>query len=345
MFKEFGDVFGKVMMEHLATIKESKTSIKTPDEFTGEDPAALKAFVAQCEMLFRSRPQSYDNDEAKITFMTSYFRKTAQAWWQPYLLNPSIPPPNFTVDYLDFLDELHAQFGEIDPEGEAEEKLDNLKMAESHHVAKYSIEFTSLSANTRYDEFALRRRFYKGLPNRIKDEIVKLQVQPESFSELRAAALRLDSYYWRREHEKRQESSKSYSTPPRRLEQNPPRRFQKSAPSSKKPIYVPRQSMTPKPPPSPIPSSLIGPDGHLLPAERDRRYKEGLCLICGNKGHSVKNCPSRKTPIYAKGRAKGRNVEAKGRFVEVEKSDDEAEEKSQSRSSSRSSDYDSKNQE
>jgi hypothetical protein len=69
-------------------------------------------------------------------------------------------------------------------------------MKTHHHVTKYSIQFMSLTAQTQYDEFTLQQQFYNGLPNQIKDEIVKLQVQPECFTKLQMAALQLDSYYW-----------------------------------------------------------------------------------------------------------------------------------------------------
>ena len=175
LMQRLGETFSKALREQGHPPKEGKVSVNKPDEFTGEDPSVLKNFIAQCEMVFRSRPSLYESDSSRITFVASYFRKTAQEWWQPYLLNPPNPPPSYLIDYLDFVDELYAQFGEVDPEAEAEEKLDNLRMKPYHRAARYSVEFTSLAARTRYDEFALRRRFYKGLPDRIKDKLIEPQ--------------------------------------------------------------------------------------------------------------------------------------------------------------------------
>ncbi|KAF8531738.1 hypothetical protein JB92DRAFT_3104688 [Gautieria morchelliformis] len=42
-------------------------------------------------------------------------------------------------------------------------------------------------------------------------------------------------------------------------------------------------------------SSKLGKDGKLLPEERQRRVDQGLCLLCGTKGHIVKDCPKNKS--------------------------------------------------
>jgi hypothetical protein len=38
-------------------------------------------------------------------------------------------------------------------------------------------------------------------------------------------------------------------------------------------------------------SSKLGKDGKLTPEERQRRFDQGLCMLCGTKGHIVKDCP------------------------------------------------------
>ena len=42
-------------------------------------------------------------------------------------------------------------------------------------------------------------------------------------------------------------------------------------------------------------SSKLGKDGKLLPEERQRHIDQGLCLLCGSKGHMVKDCPKATT--------------------------------------------------
>src|SRR3979490_1439766 len=38
-------------------------------------------------------------------------------------------------------------------------------------------------------------------------------------------------------------------------------------------------------------SSKLGKDGKLLPEEHQQCIDQGLCLLCGLKGHMVKECP------------------------------------------------------
>ena len=306
MFAEVFKRFRKSLVEHTSSSKdkEKEVPVNNPEVFTGESPMALRPFLGQCEMVFQARPNTYSTDEMKITYIASYFRKTAQDWWQPFLLDSPDNLPTFMTNYLDFLDELHAQFGPVDPEGEAEEKLDQLRMAEHHRVSKYAILFTSLAAQTRYEEFALYRIFYKGLASRIKDELIRLPTQPETLAEVRSAALRIDGYYWKRQNEKKYEGAPKSSKKPQEpsTSQNTSSRKQQSNSTQ-----ASNNSNSSRKSSNNEIAAFLGPDGRLLPEERERRIKEGLCLICAKKGHLSKTCPSRK-PAQSAEKAKGRGT-------------------------------------
>ncbi|KAG8766865.1 hypothetical protein FRC15_006034, partial [Serendipita sp. 397] len=43
---------------------------------------------------------------------------------------------------------------------------------------------------------------------------------------------------------------------------------------------------------SPDISSVLGPDGKLLPAEKKQRKEQNLCLFCGSPDHRHAQCPS-----------------------------------------------------
>ena len=40
----------------------------------------------------------------------------------------------------------------------------------------------------------------------------------------------------------------------------------------------------------------LGPDGKLLPKEREHRIKNNLCLLCGQADHMINECPRRRKP-------------------------------------------------
>ena len=56
--------------------------------------------------------------------------------------------PEWLEDWTEFVRTLHTQFGPIDPTGDAESRLDHLKMQDKQHLIKYNIEFNRLSVRT-----------------------------------------------------------------------------------------------------------------------------------------------------------------------------------------------------
>src|SRR5882672_957624 len=205
IFQNFGLTLSQALTANSRNHSQGRTTVKinNPDEFMGDDPTMLRNFLGQCKMVFRARPQAFSSDMAKITLITSYFRKTTQEWWQPYIIDPPDPLLTFTSNYLEFLDKLHAQFGKIDPSGEAAHNLDNLTMKDHHRVAKYSIQFTTIAAQTPFDQAALHHQFYVGLAPRLKNELACLIYPPRTLLELRVAVLQIDSNYWKHEMERK----------------------------------------------------------------------------------------------------------------------------------------------
>jgi len=52
---------------------------------------------------------------------------------------------------------------------------------------------------------------------------------------------------------------------------------------------APSSSRPEQPPPST--SNILGPDGRLMPTERQCRMSLGLCMRCGQSGHLARSCP------------------------------------------------------
>ena len=49
-------------------------------------------------------------------------------------------------------------------------------------------------------------------------------------------------------------------------------------------------------------TNKLGKDGKLTPEEHQQRISKGLCLFCGEAGHSANACPKKSNP-QAKARA------------------------------------------
>jgi len=273
-----------------------RTRIKTrdPDPYDGNDPSKLRAFISQCKLVFRARPDDFDDDEVKITYAVSWLKGTAQRWYEPTLALEDDQLPDFALRWDAFEDALKTTFGEPDPVNSATHRLDNLRMLDHHHITKYNVEFNEYSTITGFDERALFAKYYKGLAPRIKDGLV-YSGRPDTLAELRTRAMNLDLRYWERRDEEKYRSAAvpSSSTPPSGSPSTPPSKSSRS--QSAQPKSVSRSS-TPSAPSSSKNdlSKILGPDGKLLPSEKERRRKNNLCMICGSKDHFSDKCDHRK---------------------------------------------------
>lgn len=258
--------------------------LKDPDTFNGEDPAKLQSFMLQCGLHFAQRPTDFPSDDEKIIYVMSYLRGPAAEWFQAFFLSDT--PAPWDGDLEAFFDELQNNFGPHDPVGDAEDKIENCRMRDTERIAMFIVRFNQLAALTRWDDAALAHRFYRGLPSRIKDELSRIE-HPDSLVGIREAARRIDSRYWRREEERKRETSRLAAPTSARAPGRSPNGSNSSSPPS---AAAPAAESTPKPH-----ADKLGKDGKLRADERDRRLKEGLCLYCGGKGHQSKDCKKRPT--------------------------------------------------
>jgi hypothetical protein len=163
----------------------ARTKTREPDTFDGSDSRKLQPFLLQCHLNFRDRPDAFSSGSAKVTYALSYLKGTALDWFEPALLGADlIDEPIWLSDYKEFVSELKVNFGPYDPEGEAETKLENLRMRDGQRITKYFVEFNRLAVRTQWGEAALKNHLYRGLPARIKDKIAR-NGKPDTLGGLR----------------------------------------------------------------------------------------------------------------------------------------------------------------
>lgn len=170
-------------------------------------------------------------------------------------------------------------------------------MKDHHHIARYNVEFNEYAALTGYNDQALYTRYYKGLAPRLKDALV-FSGKPATLAGLRTRAQALDLRYWERKDEDRPKASTSQSTSTAASSSSRDTKTFSSKPktASKSPSSAASSSKSKKP----DLSNVLGPDGKLLPEEKERRKKNDLCLVCGSEGHFSDKCPHRKAPAKAR---------------------------------------------
>jgi hypothetical protein len=200
-------------------------------------------------------------------------------------------------DYHRFCSELQDNFGPLDPKGSAESELENLSMKDNQHISKYIVNFNRLAKQTGWDTVALRHSFYRGLPDRIKDQISQVG-KPSDLLSMKTLAQSIDARYWERKAETTRDSGRNSApsaskSPSNKSSSNNSysKKFEKktNSPSSGSPGTG---NSTPKNPPAY--ADKLGKDGKLKPAERQRRIDNKLCMICGEQGHMARTCPKAK---------------------------------------------------
>jgi Retrotransposon gag protein len=158
-------------IKKLGKMKLDTGKLCEPELFTRKDLKKLKAFIFQCQLYFHN--SDFDSDSKKGTFALSYLRDVAQEWFEPRISGFTDEPLEWFDNWEAFLDELHTNFRPYDETGNAKHELTNLRMRDNQRVSNYLVRFSGLALHCSWGEPALRYRFYKGLPPRIKDELSK----------------------------------------------------------------------------------------------------------------------------------------------------------------------------
>ncbi|KAH9262780.1 hypothetical protein BASA82_000199, partial [Batrachochytrium salamandrivorans] len=164
--------------------------------------------------------------------------------------------------------------------------------------AIYAAEFRQLTADIDWNDAALRSQFYSGLSSEIKDHLVHCE-SPVSLAAAMDQAIRIDN----RIFERRQEQQ--YNPRQFRRNQPPNTPVPRSHSQQYQQRFVDNYSRSPANQPSaPITSTPVQQHrttddmdidfarrGPLTSSERQQRFSQGLCLVCGQSGHLKATCP------------------------------------------------------
>jgi len=280
----------------------SRAKVREPDTFDGTDPKKLRTFLVQCELCFQDRAKAFRQDRARVTFAQSYLKGMTLEWFKPDLLNSGNPAdcPRWMDSWVHFVAELQSTFGPHDPVADAEHQLEHLRMKDSYRVTRYIVDFNRLASQVQdYGDGALRRLFYSGLPDHLKDEIARVG-KPLTLNGLRALCQEIDVRYWERK-DKISRTTKSQptssSTKPSNSGGNTPKSGQaqtgnstRSANTSGSSKATSNQSSSGS---KPDLTNKLGKNGKLTADERKRQLDHNLCMFCGGTGHFVDNCPKK----------------------------------------------------
>jgi hypothetical protein len=112
--------------------------------------------------------------------------------------------PEWDGNWQLFAQALMDHFGPLDPIGDAEDGITQLKMRDNARIHEYQLEFDLYASYLKWNEGALRYQYYRGLPTRIKDGLVTHEYD-NTLKDLQEESRRIDARHWRRETEKQRE--------------------------------------------------------------------------------------------------------------------------------------------
>ena len=194
-------------------------------------------------------------------------------------------------------------------------------MKENKNIHKYNIWFNSLVAVADWDLTALKWAYKRGLANRIKDEMTRVE-EPVTLAAYRQEVLRIDNRYWRREEEKKREVVRNPTRNPPNPRQNPsgssnpsnpnpPSRQNRNTRGNQQRGNTPPRNnpTTPSTTDTRPYANKLGADGKLNQAERERRKKYNLCPFCGGK-HKFEDCDKRKPSTRTDTRARATKTQS-----------------------------------
>jgi len=201
-----------------------------------------------------------------------------------------------------FINELRRLFGPHDPINEATVRIENLRYKDADKAVKYTLNLNQDAPHTSWNDKALYRQFYKGLPDCLKDELTRIG-KPETLIPLQHQVQVLNQRYWERQAKISRDKRASSNTTPAHTD-----KLKQSSSDSNSPrpvafsLQTLAQSKSSSSSKTKNPNAdKLGKNNKLTPEERDHHFKLQLCLFCSNAGHKVTECPSTKNS--AKGKA------------------------------------------
>ena len=272
----------------IPTRKEPK--LPEPPEFDGK-PSEYATFINHCDLYFRMRPVTFDEDYIKVAYVISRCRGSPAEWGHS-LIESSSP---LLHDYDEFKEQLASMYADKQRRKALRQKLTTLKQTGS--ASKFAAEFKATANILGIDDESRIALFTAGLKREVQRNLALVR-NIDTFEELVDAAVQIDHVNFTLAKADSKVDSKADSKSFGKSGSN----HGKSPPSSTS-LSLPQQSRTNSTssitPNNFRNSSLKSPSSSRNPIsqeEKDRRETLGLCRFCGGN-HFKRDCPSLKAKL------------------------------------------------
>ena len=181
--------------------------INTPELFDGSR-GKLQAFFSQIELFFGFNIDRFPTNEHKVLFASTYLGGPAFEWFNSFLTDFLNNEPDkrdddtikVTQNYSNFKNKLRQVFDDFDKEYLAERRMQSLQQTRS--AADYASKFQQLAAQTQWGAVPLVAQFYKGLKDRVKDNVARVN-QSSQLQLMITLAIWIDDRQYKHELEKK----------------------------------------------------------------------------------------------------------------------------------------------
>ena len=241
--------------------------VAKPEPFDGK-PEKAEAFLAACDLVFKTQTKRFAGTKSKVYYVLSYCNQGSALLWKENVLQDMrfISDDIAAIQVKDKCDAWPA-FKTIfrtlwkgpSARQEAQVELQNIRQG-TDSVQEYITRFSLTAKETGFNEETKIVFFKRGLKDVIKQRIFDSGNIPTSLREWGQRAQTIDTA-WRVSQMERKGTGKPNWENKGRLRFTKPEGQQRE---------------------------------RLPPEVYQKRRKEGLCYICGNKGHLAKDCYSAK---------------------------------------------------
>lgn len=279
----------EALREARPPVTEVDVKAKEPELFSGRADE-LEDWLAQCELYFDLQARSFRTDIMKVKYATGCLRGLAAIWWKPHRMAET--PPEWSLTWKAFADELRRSFGERDQRKYAQQRLENTR--QTHTVAAYVAKFRQWIPASEWSGRALYDKFMDNLKPEIQRRIALFLDEPKTLEDLMQLAMKID------------ETERRLQTPGRRERLDSPRHayLQQGASNNVETQFAPmdlgaskvsrgsyRAGLQRGEPRRGVFGRKTAPK--LSPSEREHRLRLNLCFECGKDGHRAIDCPNR----------------------------------------------------
>ena len=259
-----------------------------PEPYNG-DPDTLQGFLTQVRAHFYLNPDFFTDEAVKSLATLGFLTGKPLAWFQPlaqdYLMNKGGDMKEETEQVFDNWETLARKLGELfgNPDEKRVKERGLRQLRQTGSAAAYTTKFYTLASGLQWDDEPLMDRYYAGLKDSVKDELIKID-RPESLATYVEAAIKIDN----RNYERKMERQGGFVD-----KKNPKKSFKKETSTGTHP--------------GPMELDVAGTRSSQASNKKAEWRKQGACLRCGRKGHYVRDC-TKKSQEGAKQGTKGLGV-------------------------------------